>query len=174
MVFRSSGGPRAVVRASCCRSGKLSGEQYDFYCLDGEPRVLSKYFSSKVTSVICQLHASVFSMRLHFGAHKRAILYVHCKMWYSGLKQCAGNGSVITTWLRILKFCPVFSAWVPTFCPVNLPALLHSILYNNTEADHIRPTEITPNNSSSIVLPSRCCPSPVWLCLMGFCTGAKQ
>lgn len=94
-------GPRAVTRASRFSSGKLNGEHCEFYCLDGEAGVLSKCFSSKVTSVICQLHASVFSMRLHFGAHKRAVLYVHCKMWYSGVKQCARNGWLITTGLRI-------------------------------------------------------------------------
>lgn len=172
--LKEFGGRVRLWNASCFRSGKLNGEHWEFYCLDVEAGVLSKCFSSKVTSVICQLHASVFSMRLHFGAHKRAVLYVHCKMWYSGVKQCARNGSLITILLHIWDLVLFFSAWVPTFCPVNLPAMLHSILYNNTEADHIKPTEITPDNSSSIVLSYRCCPSPVWLCLMGFCTGAKQ
>lgn len=110
-------GPRAVTRASRFRSGKLNGERCEFYGLDGEAGALSKCFSSKVTSVICQLHASVFSMRLHFGAHKRAVLYVHCKMWYSGVKQCARNGSLITTGLRLSDLV-LFLA----------PGCLHSVL----------------------------------------------
>lgn len=117
MVFKGSGGHQGLWKRHVSGPANRTLNNMSFYCLDGEPRVLSKCFSSKVTSVICQLHASVFSMRLHFGAHKGAVLYVHCKMWYSGVKQCARNGSLITTWLR-------FSDSVLSLAP----GCLHSVL----------------------------------------------
>ena len=94
------------------------------------------------------------------GEHKRAVLKVHCKMWYFRVKQCAPrNGQIIKTWLRgtAFKSLSKFLAHDRLCCYLSRcsPAISHCILYNNIAPDHIKPTEKTHDNSSlcCIILP---------------------
>lgn len=132
-------------------------------------------FPPKVTPMICQLHASVFSKSVHFGPNiKELFLYVHCKIRYVKVKLCACNGCIIKIWLRPNTF-EIFSPDRLHYFYRASNLLFYTgysiTTYHQTVKSQLKQFLII---SSSLVLSYHSCPGPAWPCLISLFVGAKN